>query len=409
MDINYAIKAIEYRPDRPLTDEFNAILSQPTVSTPLLLTVLDFVKENYQSLPDNYMGHVFAIFLLAQLREEKAFPKIIELLATMGDESYEHHVFQDEIDSMPNILASTFNGNLTLLKQLVETTSVYEFARLAALETYLVLWQYHKITREQLIAHFKSFLTNKAIQEGNNDMLYWVIEAAMCFYPEELLNDIRMAFYFQFDEALWREEDCLTAQQFETDFAKGKAFVLKKYAEGRHFHLIDNIEAEMSDWSIFKPEKSWPPKPAVPVIETEKSPEFELISQPDLLENGESEEEKEKTYQAWFKATYGDINPRGLEELQQEYESYSLLRAVEAIDQVRYQIDRIREEMLKLHGPIFEMVEGGTNGGHYDVNEDGEVWDMAMSLDWQLDECIAFLKNAKKALEPLEKLTPQED
>ena len=81
----------------------------------------------------------------------------------------------------------------------------------------------------------------------------------------------------------------------------------------------------------------------------------------------------------------------------------------EAIDQVRYQVDDIREAMLKLHGPVFEMIEGGMSGGHYDIKEDGEVWDIAMSLGWQLDDCIEFFENAKKALGPLEKLIPRDD
>ena len=255
MNVEEAVKAIEYRPGKPLTTEFNIIINQPDRSAPLLLHIMDFAQANYQTMPDKYMGHVFAIFLLAMLREEKAFPKIIDLLHTM-DHDYKHHLFNDEIESMPNILASTFDGNLSLLKSLVEKESVYEFSRVAALDTYLALWKYHKITREQLVSHFKSFLNNEVLHQ-DGDMLYWVIEAAMGFYPEELLSDIRMAFYYQFDNALFKEENFLTAKRFEEDFAKGKEYVLQTYFEKRKFHIIDDIEFEMADWDVFSPERDW--------------------------------------------------------------------------------------------------------------------------------------------------------
>ena len=121
------------------------------------------------------------------------------------------------------------------------------------------------------------------------------------------------------------------------------------------------------------------------------------------------DEPEEITEQEIFNTTYGHINRMGLEELQGTYESYSLLRAVESVDQVRYCIDNIRNDLLKLHGPIFALVEGGSNDGHYDLDEDGEVWDMAMSLRWQLDECIEHLENSSAALEPIEKLIPEEE
>jgi len=330
LNIEKAIDAIKSHPGRPLTEELNAILTQPHLSVPLLLDILDFTKNNYKTLPGDYTGHTFAIFLLATLREEQAFPKIIDLLFTM-DEYGQNHVFNDELDEMQNILASTFNGNLSLLKKLVETDSVYQFARYAALEAYVVLWQYNKITREQLITDFKSFLNNKTFQEDDIDMLHWVINTAMLFYPEELLNDIRMAFYFQFDAVLWEDEGRLTAKQFEGDFAEGRDFVLRKYLEPREFHLIEDVEAELSDWGLFSSEIDWVRKLKLNTAEQDIERDFK----PELEKKIDQENDEEKlTQKKWFKEMYGNIDGTGLIELQQEYESRSLLCAIESIEEV---------------------------------------------------------------------------
>ena len=75
---------------------------------------------------------IIAIYLLALFREKKAYPLIIALLNKMPN-SFEHTLFNDEIEDMPNILASTFNGNIELIYKLIENTKAFVFARIAAI------------------------------------------------------------------------------------------------------------------------------------------------------------------------------------------------------------------------------------------------------------------------------------
>jgi hypothetical protein len=61
------------------------------------------------------------------------------------------------------------------------------------------------------------------------------------------------------------------------------------------------------------------------------------------------------------------VDGQALEKLQDSFDTTELLRAVDAIDQVRYRDDDLRQDMLNLHGmahleQAYEAESGGNQG-----------------------------------------------
>jgi hypothetical protein len=140
MTIEQFIESISTIPYRSLENEFDFARQNQALVTPHLLSILEKTLEDLGKVSiETRSAHVIAIFLLALFREKKAYPLIIELLNKMPN-SFEHSIFNDEIEDMPNILASTFNGNIELIYKLIENTNAFEFARIAALDSLVALW-----------------------------------------------------------------------------------------------------------------------------------------------------------------------------------------------------------------------------------------------------------------------------
>ena len=196
MTIEQFIESISTIPYRSLEKEFDFARQNQALVTPYLLSILEKTLEDLgKESIETRSAHVIAIFLLALFREKRAYPLIIELLNKMPS-SFEHRLFNDELEDMPNVLASTFNGNIEPIYELIENANAYEFARIAAIDSLVALWHTKQISRESVIAYFDNLLTNNFNENTNTGLQPWIIHSALRLYPEEIMNSIRLAFYF---------------------------------------------------------------------------------------------------------------------------------------------------------------------------------------------------------------------
>src|ERR1700757_649974 len=116
-----------------------AIAAQEQV-TPLLLPVLAHPPATIHawSTQKAYMAHIYALFLLAQFREKRAYPLIINFFAAPGEMALD--VTGDVVtEYLDRILASVCGGDDRLIKQLAENQEANEFVRGAALAALVCL------------------------------------------------------------------------------------------------------------------------------------------------------------------------------------------------------------------------------------------------------------------------------
>lgn len=104
------------------------------------------------------MLHLFAVYLLAQFREKRAYEPLVKIVSAPGDIP-DALLGNTVTEDLNRILASIFNGDPDPLKGLVEGREVAPYVRWAALDTFPVLVAAGEMTRENVVAYFEELFT----------------------------------------------------------------------------------------------------------------------------------------------------------------------------------------------------------------------------------------------------------
>ena len=149
MSITEILQALEYfSPEFP-REALEAASEQKEQLTPVLLSKLEGWKGQFCDLPDNYHLHIYSFFLLAEFREKKAYPLIVDLMSEVGNEAYT--LFGDFItEDLANVLASVYDGNLDPLLHLMDTASD-NYVRGACIQAQIILYLDGQLSREDVL------------------------------------------------------------------------------------------------------------------------------------------------------------------------------------------------------------------------------------------------------------------
>lgn len=385
MNIDQFIKIISKAQNRSLKKEFSWAAKHKDVLTPHLLKILKNTVSNTKKLSYKDTGHTISIFLLAQFREKAAFPLIILLLKKMNDSSDER-IFDGELEFIPNILASTFNGNLKLLYSLIEDKNSYEFARAAALETLTALWDTKQISRKTLIVYFGKMLDHHIKYNDDHDITWWIIYEALKTYPDELMQKIRLSYYFLGEYAYYDDSNysVICPDEFEKAMKKGKSYVLKKYLKSQKYHFIKNIHSEIGDWCCFRPEPDFiknNTKKEIPEKLAEIQP-TQLVSN-----NNEKNDNEEYCYvgdekhMAQCHEVFGGFNENGLRSLQGKYDTSLIIHAKDQLKSLEDDISTLCLHLDLMANAAKEMIDGDSPWqNNYDTEEHGDIGDFANDL-----------------------------
>jgi hypothetical protein len=123
--------------DEDLAKNLKKAIAEKEKIIPVALESLEYVTKFLQLFVEiemSYDSHIVAAFLLAQFREKKAFPLIVNLLH--ADTKTCDYLWGDiASEDMPAILRDTFDGNLDFLEKLILDTNVDQYARCSAIDT----------------------------------------------------------------------------------------------------------------------------------------------------------------------------------------------------------------------------------------------------------------------------------
>jgi len=129
--------------------------------TPELLRIIEEASQNVQELvyQEGYMAHIYAMYLLAQFQEERAYPLIVNFFSIPGEITLD--LTGDVVtEDLGRILASVCHGDTSLMKQLVENEDANEYVRDAALKGLLILVAVGEKSREEIIAYYQSLFSS---------------------------------------------------------------------------------------------------------------------------------------------------------------------------------------------------------------------------------------------------------
>jgi hypothetical protein len=107
--------------------------------------------------------------------------------------------------------------------------------------------------------------------------------------------------------------------------------------------------------------------------------------------------------------SYGTLNSKKLEELQQNFDTTKILAAVDTIDEIRYRIcepDGMRQDLLYLHSMAHTVINGDST---MNAPIGTCIWEVAQELELEIDEFATKLSEIANLLIKLSELVPDDE
>jgi hypothetical protein len=208
--------------------------------TPHLLKALERAADDPEGvLEAGDDSFIYAVFLLAQFREKRAYPLIIKL-ALHPPELVDDLLGDIPTEDLANILASVSTGDAGLIAELAENSEAEEFARAAAIRSWLALVVSGDRSREEAMAYYKS-LFEGGLEDRNEVVWSELVDAANDLFPEEVYDHIKKAY----DDGLV-DEYIVHPDWVDEQMVTGKDAVLADLPEWNH--LVEDVTVEMGSW-----------------------------------------------------------------------------------------------------------------------------------------------------------------
>jgi hypothetical protein len=255
MDISQILAELERARGYFPEDAVRAAIERREEIIPHLLGILEQTIERAEELAADdarvglYVAHDFAMHLLAQFREPRAYPLVIRL-ARLPKQCFDG-LLDDTLGSdLPRVLASVCAGDLGSIKALIEDEALEPSARAAGVQALVYLVLAGTLPRQEALDYFAHLLRGGMPRE---DSAAWdgLVLGVLDIHPGELLADLRRAY----DEGLgttWGMEDWKTVE------GTAKRPVEEVLAEARLLYggLVEDTAAAMRSWACFEPKAS---------------------------------------------------------------------------------------------------------------------------------------------------------
>lgn len=245
MKIKEIVKELEYYNEELPKEALQKAMEYKEEMIPELLKMLEYTKENLENIineKDEFYGYIYAFFLLAEFREKRAFPYLIDLI-NKGEEYVEYIIGEDYPDYLPRLLASLYNGEDQALFDIIENDKYDEFIRSSVLQTFAILYLNNEKSREFILNYFRKLINEK--EENDNSYLYEeILTESSHLKLKELKNDIENIYYLIENE---EEKQDLESQLEEDNEINRNIYPFKPFYE----YIYDTVGI-MEEWQCFR-------------------------------------------------------------------------------------------------------------------------------------------------------------
>lgn len=242
------LKQIEYNKGGFPKGILKEIIKNREEYIPKLLDVLDYTYDNAEKVQEdyNYFAHIYASYLLAQFREAKAHSKIVKIVSLPGE--LPDSIYGDTItEDLPRLLASTYDGDDSFIKGLIENSKIDEYVRGSAIASLTILAVYKIKTRDEVIGYFKELFRGK-LERKNSSAWNSLINECCDLNTVELYDDIKKAF----DDDL---VDPMSINMDDVDESIDSNFTyldMENLKHNVHKTLVTDTINDLKDWAAFK-------------------------------------------------------------------------------------------------------------------------------------------------------------
>ena len=242
------IDRIKCDPDRIFPEEELAeIIARKEEAIPLLMAFLEEVRDNAEQFSNNfdYLGHIYAVLLLAQFRVKEAYPIVLELFSLPN--GLTDKLFGDAMtDYAGRIMASICGNDVASIKQLVEDEEVDKYIKVEALTALAILTLNGELERQELMAYYKELLPTI----DNPTILTLLINLCTDIYPGEVYDEIKEA--YKNDKV---DSFLIGMGSVDQAMVEGQSMVLYRAERDRNLQKIDDTIGEMRNWAYFENEE----------------------------------------------------------------------------------------------------------------------------------------------------------
>ncbi len=184
--------------------------------------------------------YLYALYLLAEMKDNGAFPHIMNAFSSSKDELY--MLYGDIItEELKNMLYITFNGDLNMLLERIEDRSIYVYSRLAMFDAYIQLYLDGKETKDHLIEYLRKLIhTDEDDEEFIQQLPYYIAR----LHLREMLDDLKYMYENDyFEPMIYGDYDSIIDMMY--DFSYEKTFCEDS---------IDSYKC-LRRWSMFAEDK----------------------------------------------------------------------------------------------------------------------------------------------------------
>lgn len=243
MEIAHILDELAYDMGELPREAIEAAIAKQKVITPFLLKVLKDAIERVDEIidDDNYHGHLYAMYLLAQFRESAAYPLLIHLFSFPGE--IPHAIAADVLtEDLHRIFASVCGNAIEPLKRLIENPNVNEYVRASCQTSLVTLVGCGCRSRKEVMDYFQTLFREKL--ERRPSFVWDSLIANCCLlHPEEVYTDICQAFQDGLaDSKFIKLEDVTKIYEEEKEKRLLQLF--------QSSELIDDTVTEMEKWLV---------------------------------------------------------------------------------------------------------------------------------------------------------------
>lgn len=247
MEITEILHQFERATGRFARTAVEAAVARREEITPELLRVLEDTVDRAAELDaeGGYMAHLYAMFLLAQFRETRAYPLVVRF-AWLPDDLLDSLCGDFITENLGQVLASVCGGELQGIRSLIENEDADEWARGAALSSLVTLVAAGQKSRDEIVSYFASLFQGKLVRQWSH---VWdtLVSYSSDLYPTELLDDIERAYQDGLVDPSY-----IGFEDIKRDLAMGKGQVLARLADDPHRRLVEDTVKEMGWWACFR-------------------------------------------------------------------------------------------------------------------------------------------------------------
>lgn len=226
--INKILQSIEYYDENFPEDAIEELLNREEESRDYLFQYMEeFMKNIFKHLSeDDYIGHIYAVILLAKFKEKKLCPLFLDLLRLPGTRIYE--LFDTIIPEYgARIIASVYDGNIDNILKVLNDKKANEYAKAVTIQGLKILCINKKISIEKL-EDFLIGLLRGNLKDRSQVLLLEILYAAFELKMDRVLLVLKQG--CQSGEYKW----ALSVDEIEAE--------IKLYEDGMYLNTgIDDV------------------------------------------------------------------------------------------------------------------------------------------------------------------------